>query len=258
MVIHIALVGKNSGHLWNGLKEIIPAEKIYLLHSPNQDDFKYADEAKELKKEIEKRFCETILIKINPFEMTNIFNIIDEIINDEIKKSNYKLDTFDFAVGVTGGTNIMASGATIGAMLTGTKAYYVHDDRKPPKRKRYTEFLPIPPINILRTLKDSHLKLLQILEKGVFEFKGEKEQGVMKSKDLEKKLKVTTSTLNSALKTLKEKGYVETKRGVPVIREKQTNLDQKPIEVVEELQNQILVKITELGKLQAKKASMKV
>lgn len=257
MVIHIALVGKNSGHLWNGLKEIIPAEKMYLLHSANQDDFKHADEAKKLKKEIEKRFCQTVLVKINPFEMTNIFNTIDEIVSREIKDSDYQLDPFDFAVGVTGGTNIMASGATIGAMLTGTKAYYVHDDRKPPKRKKYTEFLPIPPINIIRTLKNSHLKILQTLEKGVFEFKSEKQIGVMKSKDLERKLNVTTSTLNSALKTLKEKGFIETKRGVPVVKFKQPNPDQKPVEVVEELQNQMLVKITELGKIQAKKASMR-
>lgn len=256
MVIHIALVGRNSGHLWNGLKEIIPADKMYLLHSPNQDDFKHLDEAKKLKKEIEKRFCETVLVKINPFEMTNIFNKIDEIVSDEIKKSDYQLYPFDFAVGVTGGTNIMASGATIGAMLTGTKAYYVHDDRKPPKRKRYTEFLPIPPINILRALTKSHLKILQILEKGVFEFKGEKQVGVMKSKDLEKKLKIRTSTLNSSLKTLKEKGFVETKRGVPVVRLKQRSIDEKPVEIIEELQNQMLVKITELGKIQAKKDIM--
>jgi len=258
MTIHIALVGRNSGHLWNGLKEIVPAEKMYLLHSSNQDDFKHVVEAKKLKKEIEKRFCETVLEKINPFEMTNIFEKIDEIVNKEIKNSNYELDPFDFAVNVTGGTNIMASGATIGAMLTGTKAYYVQDDRKPPKRKRYAEFLPIPPINIIRSLKDSHLKILKTLAKGSFEFNDEKQMGVMKNKDIEKKLKLRTSTLNSALKKLEEKGFVETKRGVPVIRYKRPRFEQKSVQVVEELQNQILVKITELGKIQAKKASMKV
>ena len=257
MVIHIALVGRNSGHLWNGLKEIIPAEKMYLLHSPNQDDFKHADEAKKLKKEIEKRFCKTILVTINPFEMSNTINTIDEIVSKEIKDSNHELMTIDFAVGVTGGTNIMASGATIGAMLIGTQAYYVHDDRKPPKRKRYTELLPIPPINILRSLIDSRQKILQVLEKGVFEFRGEKEQGVMKNKDLEKKLGMRPSTLNSALQSLQAKGFVETTRGVPVIKFKQVDLNQKPVEVVVKLKNQILVKITELGKVQAKKASMK-
>ena len=53
MVIHIALVGRESGHIWNGLKEIIPVDKLYLLHSANDDFYKYTDEAKKLKKEIE-------------------------------------------------------------------------------------------------------------------------------------------------------------------------------------------------------------
>jgi len=254
MVIHIALVGKNSGHLWDGLKEIIPAEKLFLLHSPNSDDFKFADEAKKLKKQVEKMFCETVLVKINPFEMSNIFEKIDEIVYGEIKKSDYQLDPIDFAVGVTGGTNIMASGATIGAMLTGTKAYYVQDSRKGPKRKSYSEFLPIPPINIIRRLSKSHLKILQTLDKGSFEFKGEKQEGVMKSKDIEKKLNLRTSTLNSAIKTLKDKNYVEIIKGVPVLESKQDNLDQKPVQVVKILSNQNRIKITSLGKFQVKKA----
>ena len=221
------------------------------------------NEFTSLKKEIEKRFCETFLVKINPFEMTNIFITIDEIVSSEIKKSNYKLDTIDFAVGVTGGTNIMASGAAIGAMLTGTKAYYVQDDRRPPKRKRYAEFLPIPPINIIRSLKDSHLKILKTLEKGDFEFAGEKQLGVMTNQKLQKKLKMRTSTLNSALKVLKEKRLIETERGVPVIKTKQqigisiTVGDEKSVKVGT-LDNQILVKITPLGRIQAKKPSMKV
>jgi DNA-binding MarR family transcriptional regulator len=258
MVIHIALVGRETGHIWAGLKEIIPAEKLYLLHSPNTDQIKFADSAKKLKKEVEKRFCETVLVKINAFEMMNILDIIDKIVSDEIKKSNYSLDTIDFAVGVTGGTNIMASGATLGAMLTGTKAYYVQDNRIGPKREKYAEFLPIPPINIIRSLSKSHQKILKTLAKGSFEFKNEKQIGVMKNKDIEKKLKLRTSTLNSALKKLEEKGFVETKRGVPVVRYKRPRFEHKSVEVIEELQNQILVKITELGKIQAKKDSMKV
>ena len=67
--------------------------------------------------------------------MMNILEVIDKIVSDEIKKSDYDLNTIDFAVNVTGGTNIMASGATLAAMLTGTKAYYVQDSRIGPKRK---------------------------------------------------------------------------------------------------------------------------
>jgi hypothetical protein len=257
MVIHIALVGRETGHIWAGLKEIIPADKLYLLHSPNTEQIKFADSARKLKKEVEKRFCETVLVKINAFEMMNILDVIDKIVSDEIKKSDYSLDTIDFAVGVTGGTNIMASGATLGAMLTGTKAYYVQDSRVGPKRKKYAEFLPIPPINIIRSLSKSHQKILQVLEKGEFVWKGEKQKGTMKNKDLEKKLKMRTSSLNSAIKELVKKRFVETKRGVPVIKYKKGGIDQKAIAVEETLENQMLVKITDLGKIQSKKATMK-
>ena len=258
MVIHIALVGRETGHIWAGLKEIIPAEKLYLLHSPNTEKEKFADKAKKLKKEVEKNFCETVLVKINAFEMMNIFNTIDDIVSKEIKKSNYSLDTIDFAVNVTGGTNIMASGATLAAMLTGTKAYYVQDSRIEPKRKKYAEFMPIPPINIIRSLSNSHQKILKILEKGEFEYpKGNIQKGVMKNKDLEKKLKMRTSTLNSAIKELVKKRYIETERGVPLIRDKRDSIDQKSIAVKGILTNQMLVKITDLGRIQARKASMR-
>ena len=257
MVIHIALVGRETGHIWAGLKEIIPAEKLFLLHSPNSERDKFGDAAKKLKKEVEKRFCDTVLVKINAFEMMNILDIIDSIVSEEIKKSNYDLNTIDFAVNVTGGTNIMASGATLGAMLTGIKAYYVLDSRVEPKRKKYAEFLPIPPINIIRSLSKSHQRILQTLEKGEFEWKGVKQLGVMKNKDLEKKLKMRTSSLNSAIKELVKKRFVETERGVPVIRFKKGSADQKPVAVEEVLENQMLVKITYLGKIQSKKASMR-
>ena len=257
MVIHIAIIGRETAHVFPGLKEIIPAEKLYLLHSPNTERDKFADNAKKLKEEVEKNFCETVLVKINAFEMMNILDTIDRIVSDEIKKSKYNLDTIDFAVNVTGGTNIMASGATLAAMLTGTKAYYVLDSRVEPKRKKYTEFLPLPPINIIRSLSKSHQKILQALEKGEFEWKGEKQQGIMKNKDLEAKLKMRPSSLNSAIKELVKKGFVETQRGVPVIRFKQSSPDQKPVQVEERLENQMLVKITDLGKIQAKKASLR-
>ena len=118
-------------------------------------------------------------------------------------------------------------------------------------------FLPIPPINIIRALSKSHQKILQTLDKGVFEWKGVTQKGVMKNKDLEKKLKMRASSLNSAIKELVKKRFVETKRGVPVIKYKKGNLDQKSVPVEEVLENQMLVRITDLGKIQAKKASLR-
>ena len=256
MVIHIALIGRETAHIWPGLKEVIPAEKLYLLHSPNTLRDKFADNARKLKKEVEKNFCETVLVKINAFEMMSVWDTIDSIVSDEIKQSDYSLDTIDFAVNVTGGTNIMASGATLAATLTGTKAYYVLDSRMEPKRKKYVQWLPIPPINIIRSLSKSHQKILQTLDKGQFTWKKEIQKGVMKNKDLEKKLNMRASSLNSAIKELVKKRFIETERGVPVIKFKKGSADQKPVEVEEKLENQMLVKITDLGRIQAKKASL--
>jgi len=256
LVIHIALIGRETAHIWPGLKEVIPAEKLYLLHSPNTLRDKFADNARKLKKEVEKNFCETVLVKINAFEMMSVWDTIDSIVSDEIKQSDYSLDTIDFAVNVTGGTNIMASGATLAATLTGTKAYYVLDSRMEPKRKKYVQWLPIPPINIIRSLSKSHQKILQTLDKGQFTWKKEIQKGVMKNKDLEKKLNMRASSLNSAIKELVKKRFIETERGVPVIKFKKGSADQKPVEVEEKLENQMLVKITDLGRIQAKKASL--
>ena len=97
---------------------------------------------------------------------------------------------------------------------------------------------------------------MQTLEKEAFEWKGEKQLGVMKNKDLEKKLKMRTSSLNSSIKELVKKRFVETKRGVPVIKYKKGNTDQKPVEVEGILENQMLVCITDLGRIQAKKAAL--
>ena len=77
----------------------------------------------------------------------------------------------------------------------------------------------------------------------------------MRNTNLRDKLDLRTSTLNSALKTLEEKGYIERERGVPITQEK-SSIGQKSVKVETILENEMLVKITALGKYQVKKASM--
>jgi DNA-binding transcriptional regulator YhcF (GntR family) len=72
------------------------------------------------------------------------------------------------------------------------------------------------------------------------------------------KLKLRSSTLNSAIKELKRKGYMETKRGVPVIRIKQEGFDHKPVVIEEIMENEMLVSVTQLGLIQSKKATYRV
>ena len=134
--------------------------------------------------------------------MMSVLETIGSIISDEIKTSNYSLVTFDFAVNVTGGTNIIASGAILAATLIRIKAYYVLDSKMELKRKKYVQWFPIPPINIIRSLSKSQQKILQTLEKDEFVWKGEKQKGVMKNKDLEKKNRLRSFSLNSVIKKL--------------------------------------------------------
>ena len=206
MVIHIVLVGKNTGHIWNGLKEISPAKKVYLLHSANMPDFKHATEAKKIQKKIKNAYCPAEVVKINPFEMSNIFIKIREIIEKEVNASGIPLMRDNFAVGVTGGTNVMASGAVIGAMLSGVNAYYVLDDRFPPKRKKYAEFLPIPPINNLKRTSGLLLEILEMLsEESYTDIFGEEHKGMMIKTQLRDKVGARESTFNSAIDVLVEK-----------------------------------------------------
>ena len=121
MVVHISLIGKNPEHIWDGLKELIPAERLYLLHSPNTGKIKFADIAKNTKEEVEKKFCKTILKKIDGFDMMFVWNTIDKIVTDEME-ADTMLSPNDFAVNVTGGTNMMAAAATVAATLTGCKS----------------------------------------------------------------------------------------------------------------------------------------
>jgi hypothetical protein len=74
---------------------------------------------------------------------------------------------------------------------------------------------------------------------------------------LQDKLKLKTSTLNSSTKELKKRGYVDTKRGVPIIRIKQKGLDQKPVQVEDIIENEMLVSITHQGLIQAKKEAFR-
>ena len=66
--------------------------------------------------------------------MMSVWNTIDKIVTDEMNL-DVMLNPRDFAVNVTGGTNMIAAAATIAAILTGCKAYYVYDRRVEKGRK---------------------------------------------------------------------------------------------------------------------------
>ena len=182
--------------------------------------------------------------------MSNIILKIREIIEKEVEESGIPLIRDNFAVGVTGGTNVMASGAAIGAMLSGVNAYYVLDDRHPPKRKNYAELLPIPPLTIMKQTTGSHLKILEALsEESYTDIFGETYYGMMQKTELRDKVNIITSTFNSAIETLKEKGLLKqiAKTWMNVPKNKKINLDRTE-ELIPKEKSIIRLQITALGK----------
>ena len=125
MVIHITPIGIETAHVFEGIKEkqFGQPDKLYLLHSPNQkkqpgekrvaasNQFKKI--ALDIKNQLE-GFVETYLIEINAFDMNSVWDGINKIIKDEFEKDE-SLTLKDFAINVTGGTNLMAVASTIAA-----------------------------------------------------------------------------------------------------------------------------------------------
>jgi hypothetical protein len=213
MVIHIIPIGVNTEHVEEGLKEIIPVEKVYLLHSKNgkAGEFKGFTMAKKLKKYLEPHFGPIILEEIDAFEMSSVYLKIQEIIRTEVKESaEGVLIKSNFAVGITGGTNPMACGAIIGATLSGVDAYYVRNRNFEPNRKLYAEKLLLPSKEMMGNVKGTNLEILEILSEGTYvDNNDEIILGMMTRTKLIKKTGKDANTINSAIKVLKNKELVK-------------------------------------------------
>lgn len=250
-----------AGYISNALKETT-TEKIYFLHSPNDIDGtekkgNHADDAKLIKEQYS-HIVDIELVQINGFEMNNIFQIIDQIIQNEIESSDYELDPMDFAVNLSGGTKIMTTGAIIGTLMTGAKAYYVHDDRFKTKRKEYLEWLPIPSYGMLKNLNGKKLEVLRTLANGKFVNLKTKETqvGVMKRQDLATKLNMHLNTLDSNIGVLKKQGLVDIEYGYYENKEKNVGFGKKE-NVLKFYSKGVLHKITPLGRMRSKMNSLK-
>jgi len=171
MVIHIALIGENTGHVKTWLKEESrPIEKLWLIHSKKgRHDFPKI--AKSLEKDLLRSYDNlTIEKKIveDAWTMDPTMDAILKIIKEEEKK-DVSLIPQDFAINITGGTNVMGAAALLSATKHGTKAYYVKDSRiKIPGVKKYVDELPVPSIGVAK-YNELQLKVLQIIEKSYYE-----------------------------------------------------------------------------------------
>ena len=127
-MIQIAMVGRTPIVVEEGLKKAMP-DKLYILYTKDESDFKFEVEAKNLKKKIEDVYkVSTSLLKVDAFDMDQIIKTILCTIQAERKKSS--LTKKDFIINITGGTKLMVAAASTAAYLAGSRVFYVMDSSK--------------------------------------------------------------------------------------------------------------------------------
>ena len=144
-MIQIALVGETPVVVEEGIRKNVP-EKLYILHTKNEVHFKFANDAKKLKKKIETNSkIPTELVQVQAYDMGDVIQKILKIISNEKKKSKKFLDRKDFAINITGGTKAMVAAASTASYIAGSRLYYVLN----PEQARGTDMvleLPVPSI----------------------------------------------------------------------------------------------------------------
>lgn len=166
-MIQIATVGDTHEVVRTALYKILP-EKLYILHTENErtkNDFdneiesatksknkdlvsrlkikQYEDNAKKLKKEIEKDFKIQVELRlVHKYDSDVVINTILGIISNEQQLQNQ--DSKNFVINITGGTKAMVAGASCAAYLAQTKIFYVlHPDEA--RGLELVRELPVPP-----------------------------------------------------------------------------------------------------------------
>lgn len=141
-MIQIALVGRTPVVVEEGLRKSIP-EKLYLIHTKDQHDYKFETEAKKLKKKIEEQYrIPVTLIRVDPFDMDENIKAVLTIVSNE-RNSKQSLINKDISINVTGGTKLMVAAASTAAYLAGCKVYYVMDPSKY-RGENLVKELPMP------------------------------------------------------------------------------------------------------------------
>ena len=189
MVVHIAAIGTETGHVTEWLRNG-SVEKIYLLHSKKTAEVDFPKKARELEKQIKEQYPDCIILKRvieNAFNLDDTQDAISEIVYNERDKGVLNQE---IAINVTGGTNIQGAAAVLSAFKHGTKAYYILNRRKNKNLNNYVEELPIPSIGIVNMNKTKQ-EVLQLIYEGRF-VRLEQEKV---TDDITKKLKTRTKSV---------------------------------------------------------------
>ena len=252
MVVHIAAIGTETGHVTEWLRNG-SVEKIYLLHSKKTAEVDFPKKARELEKKIKEQYPDCIIFKRvieNAFNLDDTQDAITEIIYNERDNG---VENQEIAINVTGGTNVQGAAAVLSAYKHGTKAYYIKN-RKKEKLNTYVEELPIPSIGIAKMNKTQQ-KVLELIMEGRFEYleqekiydreskswkknrkpgygTGDKITGKMTNLQLlhmmkldepmlysdgERKMKKGTTKIYAVVQKLKSKGYIIIHKEIPAL-----------------------------------------
>ena len=288
MVVHIAAIGTETGHVTEWLRNG-SVEKIYLLHSKKTAEVDFPKKARELEKKIKEQYPDCIIFKRvieNAFNLDDTQDAITEIVYNE--QDNGVLNQ-EIAINVTGGTNIQGAAAVLSAFKHGTKAYYILNRRKNKNLNSYVEELPIPSIGIAKMNKTQQ-QALQFIAHGRF-LRIEQEKRIDKiSKKLRKftnymdddkitgkltnqqllkimqldesidykggrKIKKGTTKIYAVVQKLKSKGYIIIHKEIPAIEKIPLGGGRYgPDEII--TVSQVMYEITPAGRRQAKDTMM--
>ena len=221
MSTHIALIGKTEDPVLKGYQHYGGIRRLYLLHSPDDEEFKFRGLALGVKKRLEGTGFDGVVLKqINAFDMNDIISTIIGIVDQE--KPPY-------FVNITGGTNLMAGAALSASFFIGARAYYVLGKKGTKPSEAEVIELPVPNIPYYRTIEKTQLRVLKTLESL---------GGKANSARLRDSLDMSPQTISYHVKELTKKGLVRVTRGERITDEGPT-----PDSRV------ILVEITNAGKL---------
>jgi len=275
MVIHIAPIGIDIGHVIQWLKETPPVEKIWIIHSKKSPTKNFPKIALDLKKKILSFYddCE-IKMKINedPFGLDSTMDAIDDIIREE-EENDSTLQRHEFLINVTGGTNAVAAGSIMAATLAGTTAHYIKSKKMEPGLKKYVVPLPIPAIGMMKMNQTYH-KVLKIISEGYYSIQRHdgnpgkmlgpgtitnqqilKEMGWERKIDTGKRVRqVGATNLKIIIDRLKDLKYIEAPLAVPII--KKINVGRGVYEEREVESGRKMYKITSLGRRQARNTQL--
>jgi len=211
MNVHIAPIGTQSDeHIRRAVLGRIPVDKLYLI--PTKESYERAIKLKdELKSTLSSLKIEIKKLEesgrerfIDPFNLNDIVSAILQIASAE--KGN------KLFINITGGTNLMAGGATTAAYLTGATIYYVKKPQKNEKLEDTIIEIPVPKVPLSKHGEIKVKILKMILENG---------GKINKAKDIAKKLGKAPQTISFHLKELENFGLIKVKMDKKDRRKKQ-------------------------------------